>query len=128
MYVWKQQQLSIFIQKANCSHLMFFCCYCTLNGKQLVWIYSGTSFYLLHCIYILLKHSFVLKVKRLSDLMSLYQSRQESDSKMSWRLQLDGGLAADFESNLSGLGTELGTAAYNMRYSTLYTLLDVNFL
>ncbi|XP_071788416.1 upstream-binding protein 1-like isoform X2 [Asterias amurensis] len=33
---------------------------------------------------------------------------------MSWRLQLDGGLAADFESNLSGLGTELGTAAYNM--------------
>ena len=75
-----------------------------------------------------MKHSFVLKVKRLSDLMSLYQSRQESDSKMSWRLQLDGGLAADFESNLSGLGTELGTAAYNMRYSTLYTLLDVNFL
>ncbi|XP_038058376.1 upstream-binding protein 1-like isoform X1 [Patiria miniata] len=33
---------------------------------------------------------------------------------MSWRLQLDGGLAADFDSNLSGLGTELGTAAYNM--------------
>ncbi|XP_072024394.1 transcription factor CP2-like isoform X2 [Amphiura filiformis] len=33
---------------------------------------------------------------------------------MSWRLQLEDGLAADFDTNLSGLGTELGTGAYNM--------------
>lgn len=37
---------------------------------------------------------------------------------MSWRLQLEDGLAADFETNLSGLGTELGTGAYNMRYGS----------
>ena len=28
---------------------------------------------------------------------------------------IDGGLAADFDGSLSGLGTELGSATYNMR-------------
>ena len=40
----------------------------------------------------------------------------EDKANMSWRLQLEDGLAADFETNLSGLGTELGTGAYNMRF------------
>ena len=29
---------------------------------------------------------------------------------------IDGGLAADFDGSLSGLGVELGTSTYNMRY------------
>nr|KAG5707063.1 hypothetical protein BaRGS_011774 [Batillaria attramentaria] len=32
----------------------------------------------------------------------------------SW--DIDGGLAADFDGSLSGLGTELGTSSYNMRF------------
>ena len=31
----------------------------------------------------------------------------------SW--DIDGGLAADFDGSLSGLGTEMGTSSYNMR-------------
>ena len=29
---------------------------------------------------------------------------------------IDGGLAADFDGSLSGLGVELGSSTYNMRY------------
>lgn len=37
---------------------------------------------------------------------------------MAWSVysqSLEEGLVADFDTNLSGLGTELGTGAYNMR-------------
>ncbi len=36
---------------------------------------------------------------------------------------IDGGLAADFDGSLSGLGVELGSSTYNMR-SVIYLLKD----
>lgn len=40
-----------------------------------------------------------------------------SHAMTSW--DIDGGLAADFDGSLSGLGTELGTSSYNMRLACL---------
>ena len=45
----------------------------------------------------------------------------------SW--DIDGGLAADFDGSLSGLGTEIGTNTYNMRYSKVqYSFIKVSLL
>ena len=35
---------------------------------------------------------------------------------------IDGGLAADFDGSLSGLGAELGTSTYNMRWVNSFFL------
>ncbi|GFS09959.1 transcription factor CP2-like protein 1 isoform X4 [Elysia marginata] len=42
-----------------------------------------------------------------------HQNPTSSAAMTSW--DIDGGLAADFDGSLSGLGTELGTSSYNMR-------------
>ena len=41
---------------------------------------------------------------------------------------IDDALAADFDGSLSGLGIELGTASFNMRYQWLQILIDVYML
>lgn len=41
-------------------------------------------------------------------------SHPSPQAMTSW--DIDGGLAADFDGSLSGLGTELGTSSYNMRW------------
>ena len=35
---------------------------------------------------------------------------------------IDGGLAADFDGSLSGLGVELGSSTYNMRFDVTFIL------
>lgn len=49
------------------------------------------------------------------------EQRKDSTTKMAnWRVEdIDGGLAADFDDSLSGLGIELGTATYNMSEALL---------
>ena len=42
--------------------------------------------------------------------------RVDDVSQLHDAIDIDGGLAADFDGSLSGLGVELGAGAYNMRY------------
>lgn len=44
-------------------------------------------------------------------MLSNWLSNMKSDD-------IEGGLAADFDGSLAGLGVELGSAPYNMRYCT----------
>jgi len=52
------------------------------------------------------------------------QSYSTTASLSSWLANIkaddiDGGLAANFDGSLSGLGVELGSSTYNMRYAML---------
>ncbi len=49
-------------------------------------------------------------------MLSTWLSNMKSDD-------IEGGLAADFDGSLSGLGVELGSAPYNMRFATSVALI-----
>ena len=52
-------------------------------------------------------------------MLSTWLSNMKSDD-------IEGGLAADFDGSLSGLGVELGSAPYNMRFATSVALIFLN--
>lgn len=57
------------------------------------------------------------KTSHYSDNMSNLPNSSEGNTISSW--DIDGGLAADFDGSLSGLGAELGSTAYNMNEALL---------